>query len=168
MTEEMTRWGVGPKFTLLSIGYAIPIFALSMYFKTSFKMDFIPYRMIATIAIVLILIGIPFYIIAAVTLTRAFNAGKLVTSGAFGICRHPIYASWIIFIVPGIALLLNSWIALTIPVMMYLFLRLLVRLVRKEEMYLEKTFSNEYTEYKRKIPAVLPIGWIKSNRHFQR
>ncbi len=159
MTEKMTRFGVGPKFALLSVGYIILIIALNMYFKPFFNMDFLPYNFLATIAVVLFLIGIPFYIISIVTLRRAFRSGKLVTSGVFGICRHPIYTSGVIFFTPGLALLLNSWIIFTTPAMMYIFLRLLIT---KEEVYLEKTFGNEYNEYKRRVPAVLPIGWMKS------
>jgi protein-S-isoprenylcysteine O-methyltransferase Ste14 len=114
--------------------------------------------MLATIGIILILIGISFDIVAIVTVMRAFNKGTLITKGIFGICRHPVYAGWVVFIVPGIVLLVNSWIALSIPLVMYFFLRILVI---KEDTYLEKTFGNEYHIYKKRIPAVLPIGWIK-------
>ena len=67
------------------------------------------------------------------------------------------------FFVPGIALLVNSWLALTVPVVMYILLRLMVR---KEEAYLEERFKEEYLAYKRSTPAVLPVGWIKPKASF--
>ena len=155
----MTFWGVGPKYTLFSLIYCILSVALSKYFDPFFKIDFIPYSLLATVAIVLILIGIPFYMVSLITIKRAFAAGRLVTEKTFGMCRHPVYSAWIIFFVPGIMLLVNTWIGLTAPLVMYFLLRILVK---KEELYLENVFGNEYLAYKKRIPTVLPIGWFKS------
>ena len=69
---------------------------------------------------------------------RAYNADKLCTDGAFGLCRHPVYASWTVLLLPGIALLIGSWILLTIPVVMAAILRWLVR---EEEEYLAERFG---------------------------
>ena len=89
---------------------------------------------------------------------RAFKAGHLVTDGVYGMCRHPIYASWVIFFVPGIVLLINTSIGFSVPVVMYFILR---SLVKEEDQYLEKTFGEEYLAYRKKVPAVLPIGWLR-------
>jgi protein-S-isoprenylcysteine O-methyltransferase Ste14 len=90
---------------------------------------------------------------------RAYNAGELITGGVYRCCRHPVYSSWVVFIVPGIALLVGSWIGLTTPIFMYFILRVLVKI---EEAYLENLFGSKYLEYKKKVPCILPIGWIKS------
>lgn len=156
----MTRWGVGPMFASLSIIYGLFMIMLSRHFEPLLEINFIPHRLLATVGILLILIGIPFNIVAIVIVTRAFNAGNLVTGGIFGMCRHPLYAAWVVFIVPGIMLLVNSWIGLTTPPVMYFILRILVK---KEEIYLEKMFGDKYLAYKKRVPAVLPIGWLKSN-----
>jgi len=160
MAEKMTRWGVGPMFASLSIIYGLFMIMLSRHFEPLLEINFIPHRLLATVGILLILIGIPFNIVAIVIVTRAFNAGNLVTGGIFGMCRHPLYAAWVVFIVPGIMLLVNSWIGLTTPPVMYFILRILVK---KEEIYLEKMFGDKYLAYKKRVPAVLPIGWLKSN-----
>jgi protein-S-isoprenylcysteine O-methyltransferase Ste14 len=34
-------------------------------------------------------------------------------------------------------------------------------LVKEEDQYLEKTFGEEYLAYRKKVPAVLPIGWLR-------
>jgi len=159
MTNNMTFWGVGPKFGLYSAAYCILMVALSQHFDPFFKIHFFSYDMLATVAAVLIFLGIPFYIISIVTIKRAFTAGHLVTEKTFGMCRHPVYSAWIIFFVPAIMLLCNTWIGLTAPLMMYL---LLLKLVKKEEVYLESVFGREYLAYKEMIPAVLPVGQFRS------
>jgi protein-S-isoprenylcysteine O-methyltransferase Ste14 len=32
---------------------------------------------------------------------------------------------------------------------------------KEEETYLENTFGKEYLAYKKRVPKVLPIGWLK-------
>ena len=160
MTNKMTFWGVGPKYTLFSGVYCILTVALSKYFDPFFTIHFVPYDVLVTIATILILIGIPFYIISLVTIKRAFAAGRLVTEKTFGMCRHPVYSAWIIFFVPGIMLLINTWIGLSASLVMYF---LLLKLVQ-EEVYLESVFGNEYLVYKKRVPAVLPVSWLVAGR----
>ena len=91
---------------------------------------------------------------------RAYNADELVTDGIYKCCRHPLYASWVVFFVPGIVLIVNSWLGLTTPIFMYF---ILCRLVKKEEIYLESVFGSEYIHYKRKVPWILPVGRLKQS-----
>ena len=89
---------------------------------------------------------------------KAYNSDSLVTRGIYGCCRHPLYSAWVVFIVPGIVLLVNSWIGLTAPFFMYLLLR---KLVIQEEIYLERMFGPKYIDYKIKTPCILPFGYLK-------
>ena len=154
----MTKWGAGPKFALYSAIYCLLMFGLTRYLDPLFKITLVAYRMLVWIGLILIALGVPFYLFSAVSVMRAFKAGRLVTGGAYGMCRHPVYSAWLVFLVPGIALLINSWAFLTAPFVMYLILR---ALVKEEEIYLEETFGQEYLAYKEDVPAVLPYGWLK-------
>ncbi|MBN1254426.1 MAG: isoprenylcysteine carboxylmethyltransferase family protein [Deltaproteobacteria bacterium] len=158
MEEKMSRWGVGPAFAALSIGYGLITLTISYYFHPGFQIEFLPYRLLSILGIALILIGLPFFIISARTVSRAYNSDKLVTDGIFRCCRHLLYGSWVVFIVPGIALLLKSWIVMSTSLFMYFLLR---KLVKKEEVYLEHVFGSDYREYQRRIPCVFPFGWLK-------
>jgi protein-S-isoprenylcysteine O-methyltransferase Ste14 len=160
MTEQMTEWGVGPKFTIYSVIYGALMFALTVYFEPLFQITLVPYKILVWIGIVLIALGIPFYLFSLVPVMRAFKAGKLMTNGVFGMCRHPVYAAWMLFFVPALALFINSWALLSVPFVMYIIAR---NLVTNEDIYLEKTFGQEYLTYKRNVPAFLPYGWIKRN-----
>jgi len=160
MKEKMSRWGVGPTFASLSIGYGIMMLAISRYFHPAFRIGLIPHWLLLILGIALILIGVPFFIISVRSVMRAYNADALVTDGIFRCCRHPLYGSWVVFIVPGIVFLSDSWIGLTTPIFMYLILR---KLVRKEEEYLESVFGSEYIEYKNDVPCIFPIGCLKQS-----
>jgi protein-S-isoprenylcysteine O-methyltransferase Ste14 len=107
--KRMSRWGVGPVFAALSISYGLMTLLVSRYFHPVFQISFVPYSYLAILGVILIWIGVPFWIIAVRTIMRAYNANELVTGGVYRCCRHPVYSSWVVFIVPGIALLVSSW-----------------------------------------------------------
>lgn len=156
----MSRWGIGLIFTFLSIAYSIIIFSLDRLFYPLFQIEIVPSIVLIIPGILLIVAGIPFFIISVIKISRAYNANTLVTNGIFRCCRHPLYASWTVFIVPGIILLSKSWIGLTIPIFMYF---LLLILVKKEENYLIRIFGSEYLEYKRRVPCILPYGCFRNH-----
>jgi protein-S-isoprenylcysteine O-methyltransferase Ste14 len=87
------------------------------------------------------------------TIHKYFNEGKLATRGVYAYFRHPIYGSWIVFIVPGVVLMLNSLLGLTVPFFMYVVFS---ALIKEEEEYLEEKFGDEYFEYKRKVGSIFP------------
>lgn len=157
-TKKMSRWGIGPIFASLSIGYGIATLLISQYYRPFFEIAFLPNRIRYIAGALLIGFGAVFFKVAVKTVMRAYNADSLVTDGIFKYCRHPLYASWVVFIVPGIVLLANSWLGLTAPIFMYIILR---RLVKEEEQYLESLFGSGYVEYKKKVPCILPLGCIK-------
>jgi protein-S-isoprenylcysteine O-methyltransferase Ste14 len=160
MKEKMSRWGVGPVFASLSIGYGIMTLAISRRFHPLFRIGLAPSWLLSILGSALILIGVPFFVISVITVTRAFNSDMLVTDGIFRCCRHPLYGSWVVFIVPGIMFLVNSWLGLTTPLFMYLLLR---KLIKKEEVYLEHEFGREYLEYEKRVPCVFPLGHLRSS-----
>jgi protein-S-isoprenylcysteine O-methyltransferase Ste14 len=160
MGNQMTEWGVGPKFTIYSVIYGVLMFGLTVYFKPLFQITLVPHEILVWIGIILIVLGIPFYLFSLVPVMRAFKAGQLITSGVYGMCRHPVYAAWLLFFVPALALFMDSWALLSVPFVMYLIAR---TLVTNEDIYLEKTFGQEYMIYKQNVPAFLPYGWLKRN-----
>ncbi len=159
MTGKISFWGGGPKYSLYSAAYCIFIISVSRYVDPFFEITLIPYTLSAITGIFLIMLGVPFYVISLVTIKRAYSAERLVTEGTFSMCRHPVYSAWIVFFVPGIMLLINTWLGLSAPIVMYVLVHLFTK---KEELFLEKTFGSEYLEYKKRVPMVLPIGWLMS------
>ncbi len=156
----MTRWGVGPKFCLISLAYTALLLAIWRSSPDSFRfLTSAPAAQIrAGVGGVLIGLGLVMWVVAVAAVMRGFSEGRLCTGGIYGVCRHPVYASWTVLIVPGIALVMGNWLALTLPLFMCAVLRLLVRV---EEEYLDSKFGEEYRAYKNRVPAVLPIGFLK-------
>ena len=157
MTKPMTMFGVGPRWGLISLAYGVVVYVLSRIFPVlTFPAGLHPALNI--LGVLLILIGLPYYLLAVRAMTRAFKAGELATTGVYAVCRHPLYGSWIVFLVPGIVLLMHIWLALSVPVVMYIALRVMVK---EEEDYLAATFGEPYLQYKAAVPFVSPTGWIK-------
>jgi len=153
--KRISRWGIGPIFAAASIIYAVVTMIISRHFGQLFKIESAQGPTLIVVGVALILLGIPFFVVAILTVSKAYKADKLVTGSVFRCCRHPLYASWVVFIAPGIVLLSNNWISLSTPVFMYVILRLLVR---KEEEYLEERFGADYLKYKSSVPCILPYG----------
>jgi len=157
-SKAMTRFGIGPTLATLSILYCLATFTATKHFAPLFNIRILSANIRIAIGVALILIGTVFFVVAVCATTRAYNAGKLCTKGIFGLCRHPVYSAWIVFLVPAMAVLADSLLGLTAPFVMYVLLKILIP---KEDRYLEEKFGAEYTSYKRNVPEVLPIGWIK-------
>lgn len=78
---------------------------------------------------------------------------KLITTGIYGVIRHPIYLSALLELV-GFELIANSWI-------LFLFLifgtKVFLNQAIKEERLLEKAFGNSFIAYKKKTKMFLPF-----------
>ena len=159
MLDQMTRWGVGPRFAGLSILFGSLALLLTHLSGDLFRMNFMPYEILAPAGIVLIIAGLSVSLTAFVTVTRAFNTGQLVTTGVYAICRNPSYSAWVFLIAPGIMLLANTWLGMTTVPIMYAILSILVK---TEERYLKDRFGSEYAEYRNRVPSILPVGRLAS------
>jgi len=72
----------------------------------------------------------------------------LVTTGAFGFSRNPIYLGFVLFYA-GVGLLLNSlWIVLLTPVVV---VGLTLAIIVRDERLLEKRFGDEFDTYRAKV-----------------
>ncbi len=152
MKKQMTRWGVGLMLTLISVIYAAVIFVIHFVWLPHLALP-LPRFISLPLGILLVAIGLPVFILPGMKIDRYFNQGKLATEGIYAFFRHPIYGSWIVFIMPGVAFIIDSLLALTIPLFVYGVFRILIG---EEEKYLEQKFGDEYFEYKRRVGSIFP------------
>jgi protein-S-isoprenylcysteine O-methyltransferase Ste14 len=130
-------------------------FALGLLLHFIFPIPFLP-RLIAIASGVVVLVGAAVIAISAFRAMRraqtAVNPSRpttaIVSDGAFGFSRNPIYLSLTMLYV-GIALLFNAlWVLL-------LLLPLVVvvqnGVIKREEHYLEQKFGDEYLRYKASV-----------------
>ena len=87
----------------------------------------------------------------------AYGEDDLATTGIFGLVRHPIYSAWIVFLIPGLAVLSRSWLLLPTPLAAYLVFKLRIW---KEDAYLEDRFGQQYLDYRRHVNEIVP--WPRS------
>jgi protein-S-isoprenylcysteine O-methyltransferase Ste14 len=156
MSDRIPFWGIGIKFAGLSLGYSAIIIFINYFTYPFFYIRFLPYMAFLISGILLIVVGLSLYIASAFSVHKAYAGDILRTKGVYSICRHPLYSSFIFFIVPGICLLFKSWIAFSVPLVMYFFLKLLID---EEEDYLSRRFGGEYEKYKGQVSLAFPRIW---------
>ena len=156
MTKRLSIWGIGANLALVSALYGAAALAATFLWPEIFAVRGLPYACFLVPGVVLIVVGLPIYALSVRTLVKAFGQKRLVTTGVYAVCRNPIYAVWIVLLVPAIALLTRSWPVLTLSLLMYVIVRVQGR---REEENLEALFGQEYVEYKRRVNAVFPTLW---------
>lgn len=98
--------------------------------------------------------GLALWGAAVIQLLAGFSKGKLVTTGAYGIVRNPIYSSVTFFILPGVALLTLTWVYLLVSVFLYAGV---VIFIRTEEQQLALAFGKDYEDYLTKVDRLIPF-----------
>ena len=159
MAKKMTIFGVGPKIMAPTFGYLAVAGIATYLWPTIFLVQAVPYAFFLIPGVLLLAIGLPILLVAVVSVHTAYKKDKLTTTGIFGIVRNPIYAAWIIFVIPGLVLLLRSWPMFLAPFLAYALFKMLVG---KEEKYLEERFGQAYDEYKARVPELFP--WPRKRR----
>jgi protein-S-isoprenylcysteine O-methyltransferase Ste14 len=86
---------------------------------------------------------------------------KLLIIGPFRFCRNPMTLGTIIAY-SGVAILAGSYTAVLVVVVFSLMLLAYLKLIEEEE--LEMRFGQEYLEYKKATPFILPIGIARAER----
>jgi protein-S-isoprenylcysteine O-methyltransferase Ste14 len=159
-SNTLTFWGASPIIFAITIIYTIPVVIINHIFKPSFEIDFIPQPILVIVAILLLCIGIPLYVITAKELQAAFKEGKLLTRGVFAISRNPLFAEVMLLLLPGIILFFRSWLLLTIPIVMYIMFKIFIS---REERCMEEVFGQEYVDYKNTTAALFPLTRKRRN-----
>ncbi|MFX1259693.1 MAG: methyltransferase [Promethearchaeota archaeon] len=150
--KKMSSWGVGPKMTLYLVPFIVLIVSLDFVFGSTFLL---PINQIWMVILGFILITIGFFIWSKSrkAINKAYKESKLVTTGIYGHMRHPLYASFILFLIPGVACLFNSWILFLIPIICYIIFRITIK---KEENYCMEKFGEKYAHYRESVYAIFP------------
>ncbi len=103
---------------------------------------------------VLLLLGLILWSAAVIQLLTGFSKGKLVTTGAYGIVRNPIYSSATFFILPAVALLTLTWVYFVPSV--FLAAGVLI-FIGTEEEQLTRAFGQEYIDYMARVDRLVPF-----------
>jgi protein-S-isoprenylcysteine O-methyltransferase Ste14 len=102
----------------------------------------------------LLLLGLILWGAAVIQLMTGFSKGKLVTTGAYGVVRNPIYSSATFFILPAVALMTLTWVYFVASVFLYVGVMIFIG---KEEKQLTKVFGKEYEDYIARVDRLVPL-----------
>jgi protein-S-isoprenylcysteine O-methyltransferase Ste14 len=83
-----------------------------------------------------------------------FSKGRLVTTGAYGVVRNPIYSSVTFFILPAVALITLTWVYFVVSVFLYVGVTIFIG---TEEQQLTKAFGKEYENYMARVDRLVPF-----------
>jgi protein-S-isoprenylcysteine O-methyltransferase Ste14 len=109
---------------------------------------------IKPIGYILLLPGLILWGAAVIQLMMGFSNGKLVTTGAYGVVRNPIYSSVTFFILPAVALLTLTWVYLVVSVFLYVGVMIFIG---TEEKQLTRAFGKQYEDYIATVDRLVPL-----------
>jgi protein-S-isoprenylcysteine O-methyltransferase Ste14 len=154
MDTKMTFGGIGPKLALITLPYIMLATLVNQKYPEFLKLDFIGSEWLETAGYIMICIGLVFYAWTIVVFLADFKKGLLVTRGTFALCRNPIYASFIVFFIPGLALVIQSGMILSIALVLYLNFKISIH---GENKVLERKFGKAYETYRENVQEIIPI-----------
>ena len=112
---------------------------------------------IKPVGYLLLLPGLILWGSAVTQLLMGFPIGKLVTTGAYGVVRNPIYSSVTFFILPAVALMTLTWVYLIVSVFLYVGVMIFIG---TEEQQLTHVFGKEYEDYLASVDRLVPFRKI--------
>ena len=150
----MNILGIGPLLAMVGVVTGSIVMIVSRVAKCSISLPS-PWReWIFWVGMILLIVGGYFWISSAILVKRAFDSRRLVQTGVYGLSRNPMYAGFIIFIIPGFAFVLNNMALFIISMAMYVAFKL--RIGREENFLLEQ-FGVEYERYRMMVPRLMPF-----------
>ena len=159
--EKLNAMGIGPKIGII----VLPWLAASIYLTVRFRAVF-PFvsgetRVLDYAGIAVLAAGVIMYLFTVPALLKGIRETKLMTSGTFYLCCSPLYVSILLLIIPGISLMMNSWLVLSTSVIGYILFRVFIRSEYEE---MERFFGEEYRSYRSSTPEFFPVPlkkWFK-------
>lgn len=148
MKTKMNIAGSAPLIAGPTLAYLIITVIISSVTKPFFNITEKHAEILIGLGIVLIAAGTLMVISCGRKLLKSFNKGLLMTDGLYKIFRNPMYAAYMLFIIPGICLFFNSWLVLTTVLLNYILFSIFIK---REHKYLEEKFGSEYQSYLKKV-----------------
>ena len=103
---------------------------------------------------ILLPLGLVLWASAVIQLMMGFSNGKLVTTGAYGVVRNPIYSSVTFFILPAAALLTRTWVYFIVSIFLYIGVMIFIG---TEERQMTKAFGKKYEDYLTRVDRLVPF-----------
>lgn len=145
--------GQGGKIILFTLPSLIGAIVVHRYFPLIAALPG-SFGLFKLLGYVLLVPGLVFWGTAVIQLLVGFPQGKLVTTGAYGIARNPIYSSAAFFILPAVALLTTTWVYFVPSIFLYMGVLIFIG---EEEQQLRRAFGAAYEDYLARVDRLVPF-----------
>jgi protein-S-isoprenylcysteine O-methyltransferase Ste14 len=152
--EKLNFLGIGPKIFKIAFSWLAASIVFTLLWKRIFIFSENDSKIIFYIGLALVIIGLIMYLVSAKLLLKGLKETKLVKKGTFYLCCNPLYTSILLFVIPGVSFMMNSWLVLTTSLVGYIVFKYYIK---KEVVELEKFFGDDYKEYRAKTPDFFPF-----------
>jgi protein-S-isoprenylcysteine O-methyltransferase Ste14 len=150
--NKLSPLGVGPKIGRVAIPYLAVAIVLTVFYPEIFSFGPVLKKPLMIAGFVVLAVAIICYAATVRSLLQGLKANKLMTTGAFRYSQNPLYAVMILLLIPGLALVLNSWIVLTASILAYIIFK---KTIHTEYEEMEHIFGQDYLNYKKRTPEFL-------------
>jgi protein-S-isoprenylcysteine O-methyltransferase Ste14 len=162
---KLNSFGIGPKVSTIFLPWLAASIIVSSIAEGPFMFTTTKGDTLLITGIVLMTLGLVFYFSTAKMLLNGLRETRLITTGAYSFCQHPLYVSITMFIIPALSLILNSWLVLTSSLVGYILFKLFIK---QEYDELEKVFGKEYLIYRKKTPEFFPFPTNRFRSFFKK
>jgi protein-S-isoprenylcysteine O-methyltransferase Ste14 len=153
--------GQGGKIMLFTLPSLIAAISVHAFFPESAALPEW-FSFIKPVGYLLLLLGLALWGTAVIQLMTGFSKGELVTTGAYGVVRNPIYSSVTFFILPAVALMTLTWVYFVASASLYVGVMIFIG---KEEEQLTKAFGKEYEDYMARVDRLVPFRKPSHSRY---
>ena len=144
--------GSGHKIVLFTLPFLVVGLALNTLRPTLFAVRGLRV-FLKVLAVIMLIVGVTIWIWSAALILTKVPKGQLITSGPYAVIKHPLYTAVGLLVLPGIGLLLGSWLGALIGIALYVGSRLFTP---GEERELSQSFGFAWEEYCRNVK----IAWL--------
>ncbi len=147
-----TLVGSGDKIGLFALPFFLIGVLLNLLFPSLFQVGG-PLLLVKVLALLLFLPGFIVWIWSVILIVTQVPQKHLITTGPYAVVKHPLYTGVALLVLPGLGLLLNTWVGVVLGILLYLGSRLFAP---EEEALLAKTFGPKWEEYQKQVK----IPWL--------
>lgn len=144
--------GSGDKIGLFLLPFLIGGLILNVAFPSLFAVGG-PSTVLRLVSIGVLIPGVVIWIWSVVLILANVPRGELITTGPYGLVKHPLYTGVALLVLPWVGFLLNTWLGAALGIVLYVAARIFAP---EEEAALSRSFGARWDAYRGRV--MLP--WV--------
>jgi protein-S-isoprenylcysteine O-methyltransferase Ste14 len=138
--------GSGDRIMSLTLPFIVIGIVANILWPRVFTLGLGPGGLIA--GIVVVVVGVPVWLSSVALVLINVPRKRLITTGPFAVILHPMYTVVALLVLPGVGLLLDTWVGAGIGIVLYGASRIYSP---REDEILKRIFPAEYPAYRQRV-----------------